>query len=84
MVGVASGVFMTSRYTGGIAAAGLAAAVASSGAFRTGFAVLLGAAMLSLVSASLLTRRGAAVPVDPVGASRSPRTSPATPGRRPA
>ena len=31
MVGVASGVFMTSRYTGGIAAAGLAAAVASSG-----------------------------------------------------
>ena len=47
MVGVASGVFMTSRYTGGIAAAGLAAAVASSGAFRTGFAVLLGAALLS-------------------------------------
>ncbi len=55
MVGVASGVFMTSRYTGGIAAAGLAAAVASSEAFRSGFAVLLVAAALSLVTALALT-----------------------------
>jgi len=84
MVGVASGVFMTSRYTGGIAAAGLAAAVASSGAFRTGFAVLLGAAALSLVSATLLARRGAPAPADPVAPTRSPRRPPAAPGRRPA
>jgi MFS family permease len=65
MVGVASGVFMTVRYTGGIAAAGLAAAVASSGAFATGFAVLAAAAALSLLSASALAaaprRRGEAV-----------------------
>ena len=40
MVGVASGVFMTVRYTGAIAAAGLAAAVAGSSAFTTGFVVL--------------------------------------------
>ncbi len=59
MVGVASGVFMTVRYTGGIAAAGLAAAVASSGAFRTGFVVLAVAAMLSLVSAGALATTGA-------------------------
>ncbi len=71
-VGVASGVFMTSRYTGGIAAAGLAAAVASSGAFQTGFAVLLGAAALSVVTALALTgaaaRRGVTL-----GASRPAR-----------
>ena len=54
MVGVATGVFSTARYTGGIAAAGVAAAVASSDAFRTGFAVLLGAAALSLVSGAAL------------------------------
>jgi hypothetical protein len=59
MVGVATGVFSTSRYTGGIAAAGVAAAVSSSGAFRTGFAVLLGAAALSLVSGAALTGRAA-------------------------
>lgn len=57
MVGVASGVFMTARYTGGIAAAGLAAAVASSGAFRSGFVVLLAAAALSLVTAAALPSR---------------------------
>ena len=57
MVGVASGVFSTARYTGGIAAAGVAAAVASSDAFRTGFAVLLGAAALSLVSGAALAGR---------------------------
>ena len=58
VVGVASGVFMTVRYTGGIAAAGLAAAVASSGAFRTGFVVLAVAAVLSVVSAGALARTG--------------------------
>ena len=55
MVGVASGVFMTVRYTGGIAAAGLAAAVASSGDFRPGFTVLLGAALVSIATATALT-----------------------------
>lgn len=54
IVGVASGVFMTVRYTGGIAAAGLAAAVASSGAFRTGFVILAAAAVLSVLSAGAL------------------------------
>ena len=57
MVGVASGVFMTVRYTGGIAAAGLAAAVASSGAFQTGFAVLAGAAAVSILTAGALSAR---------------------------
>ncbi len=66
MVGVASGVFMTVRYTGGIAASGLAAAVAASGAFRTGFVVLAVAALLSVGSAGALattraTREQAAV-----------------------
>jgi hypothetical protein len=69
---VASGVFMTSRYTGGIAAAGLAAAVASSEAFQTGFAVLLGAAALSVVTALALAG-GAARRGLPVGASRPVR-----------
>lgn len=55
LVGVASGVFMTVRYTGGIAAAGLAAAVATSGDFRSGFTVLLGAALLSIATAAALT-----------------------------
>lgn len=59
MVGVASGVFMTVRYTGGIAAAGLAAAVASSGAFRTGFVVLAAAAVVSMLSAGALSTRRA-------------------------
>ena len=56
LVGVASGVFMTSRYTGGIAAAGIAAAVASSDAFRAGFAVLAAAAAVSVASAFALAR----------------------------
>lgn len=72
MVGVASGVFMTARYTGGIAAAGLAAAVASSGAFRPGFAVLLAAAALSLATAWAL----------PAAAGRRRRDAPL--GRTPA
>ena len=68
MVGVASGVFMTVRYTGGIAAAGLVAAVASSGAFQTGFEVLAAAAALSMLSAGALSghaasRRKIAAPV---------------------
>lgn len=57
MVGVATGVFMTVRYTGGIAAAGLSAAVASSGGFRAGFVVLAGAAALSLLSSGVLAAR---------------------------
>ena len=60
MVGVASGVFMTVRYTGGIAASGLAAAVASSGDFRSGFTVLLGAALVSIATAAALTGSRAA------------------------
>ncbi len=59
MVGVASGVFMTVRYTGAIAAAGLAAAVAGSSAFTTGFVVLAVAAALSIVTASALATRPA-------------------------
>lgn len=54
MVGVAAGVFMTVRYTGGIAAAGLAATVAASGAFGSGFTVLAAAAVLSMFTASAL------------------------------
>ena len=64
MVGVASGVFMTVRYTGGIAAAGLAAAVASSGDFQAGFTVLLGAAVVSIATALALA------------GARSPSSSP--------
>ena len=63
MVGVASGVFMTVRYTGGIAAAGLASAVASSGNFTAGFVVLAAAAGLSIVTAGALT----GAPVTPIG-----------------
>jgi EmrB/QacA subfamily drug resistance transporter len=59
MVGVASGVFMTVRYTGAIAAAGLSAAVAASGAFTTGFVVLAAAAALSLLTAGTLATRPA-------------------------
>ncbi|MGD9570760.1 MAG: MFS transporter [Thermoleophilia bacterium] len=58
MVGVANGVFMTSRYTGGIAATGVAGAVAASGAYRTGFVVLLVAAVASLATAAALSTRG--------------------------
>jgi hypothetical protein len=43
---------MTARYAGGIAAAGLTAAAADSGAFRASVATLLGASLLSLLSAS--------------------------------
>jgi DHA2 family methylenomycin A resistance protein-like MFS transporter len=80
MVGVASGVFMTARYTGGIAAAGLAAAVASSGGFRAGFAVLLGAALLSLVTGSLLAGGAPAA----ANAIRTSGPSAAPPRSRPA
>ena len=59
MVGVASGVFMTVRYTGAIAAAGLAAAVAGSDAFTTGFVVLAVAAALSIVTAGALATQPA-------------------------
>ncbi len=73
MVGVASGVFMTSRYTGGIAAAGLAAAVASSGAFRTGFVVLLVAAVASIATAAVLSATRAPQPeADAPSLRRSP------------
>jgi hypothetical protein len=46
---------MTARYAGGIAAAGLTAGAADSGAFRPAVAALLGAALLSLLSASGLS-----------------------------
>jgi MFS transporter, DHA2 family, methylenomycin A resistance protein len=52
LAGAAAGLFMTARYAGGIAAAGLTAGAADSGTFRAAIAVLLGAALLSLVSAS--------------------------------
>lgn len=71
MVGVASGVFMTVRYTGGIAASGLAAAVASSNGFRSGFTILLGAAVASIATALALagsaTDRPAPAPRAPAG-----------------
>jgi DHA2 family methylenomycin A resistance protein-like MFS transporter len=72
MVGVASGVFMTSRYTGGIAAAGIAAAIASSEAFQAGFLVLLAAAALSVLTATALSGAAARRRVA-VGASRPAR-----------
>jgi MFS family permease len=52
LAGAAAGLFMTARYAGGIAAAGLTAGAVDSGAFRAAVAALLGAALLSLVSAS--------------------------------
>ena len=53
---------MTLRYTGGIAAAGLASSVASSGDFMTGFVVLAAAAGASIVTAGALAGApGAAV-----------------------
>jgi EmrB/QacA subfamily drug resistance transporter len=55
LAGAASGLFMTARYAGGIAAAGLTAGAADSGAFRPAVAALLGAALLSLLSASGLS-----------------------------
>ncbi len=58
LAGAAAGLFMTSRYAGGIAAAGLTAGAADSGAFRPAVAALLGAALLSLVSASGLAGAG--------------------------
>ena len=79
------GVFSTARYTGGIAAAGVAAAVSSSGGFRTGFAVLLGAAALSLVSAAALTGRSSGrVPVaDHPSVRPAPTRSPGPPAAGP-
>jgi len=68
-VALAGGVFMTMRYTGGIAAAGLAAAVADGDAFVAGAAVLVVAAVLSLGTSAGLPGRSRA----PVG------TAPATP-----
>jgi EmrB/QacA subfamily drug resistance transporter len=59
-VALAGGVFMTMRYTGGIAAAGLAAAVADGDAFAAGAAVVAVAAALSLISAAGLPGREAA------------------------
>jgi MFS family permease len=58
-VAVAGGVFMTARYTGGIAASGLAAAVTAGPEFATGFAVLAVAAACSVVTAGWLTGRPA-------------------------
>jgi EmrB/QacA subfamily drug resistance transporter len=55
LAGAAAGLFMTARYGGGIAAAGVTAGAADSGAFRAAVAVLLGAALLSLLSASGLS-----------------------------
>jgi hypothetical protein len=43
---------MTARYAGGIAAAGLTAGAADSGAFRSAVITLLGAALFSLLTAS--------------------------------
>lgn len=56
-VALAGGVFMTMRYTGGIAAAGLAAAVADGDAFVAGMAVVAAAAALSLLTSAGLPGR---------------------------
>jgi EmrB/QacA subfamily drug resistance transporter len=52
LAGAAAGLFMTARYAGGIAAAGLTAGAADSGAFRSAVITLLGAALFSLLTAS--------------------------------
>ena len=52
LAGAAAGLFMTARYAGGIAAAGLTAGAVDSGAYRAAVATLLGAGLLSLLSAS--------------------------------
>jgi EmrB/QacA subfamily drug resistance transporter len=57
LAGAAAGLFMTARYAGGIAAAGLTAGAADSGTFRSALATLLGAALLSLLTASGLASR---------------------------
>jgi MFS family permease len=57
MVALAGGVFMTARYTGGIGAAGLMAAVAPSGRFASGLAVLCAAAALAAVTSMGLRAR---------------------------
>lgn len=57
LAGAAAGLFMTARYAGGIAAAGLTAGAADSGAFRAALAALLAAALLSLLTASGLAAR---------------------------
>jgi predicted MFS family arabinose efflux permease len=55
LAGAAAGLFMTARYAGGIAAAGLTAGAANSGAFRSAVSTLLGAALFSLLTAWGLT-----------------------------
>jgi len=57
LAGAAAGLFMTSRYAGGIAAAGLTAGAADAGAYRPAVAGLLGAAVLSLAASAGLTGR---------------------------
>lgn len=65
--GVASGIFSTSRYVGGIAGsvalAGLLDGRTGSGGFVALFAVTAVAALLSAAAGSALPRKGAAVPV---------------------
>jgi hypothetical protein len=74
MVALAGGVFMTSRYTGGIAAAGLMAAVAAGGSFGTGLAVLVAAAACSTLTARGLRGRPAVgEPVASADGVRPPR-----------
>jgi EmrB/QacA subfamily drug resistance transporter len=51
LAGAAAGLFMTSRYAGGIAAAGLTAGAVDSGAYRAAVAALLGASLIALVAA---------------------------------
>jgi MFS family permease len=72
-VAVAGGVFMTVRYTGGIAASGLAAAVIAAAAFRAGFAVLAIAATASLATAWWLAGRPASADAQ---AGLEPRAGP--------
>lgn len=63
MVGVAAGIFMTVRYVGAIVATGLAAVVATSGAFDRGFTILAVAALLSIVGAAALLPPGGSAPL---------------------
>jgi MFS family permease len=72
-VALAGGVFMTIRYTGAIAAAGLAAAVADGDAFVAGMVVLAAAAAVSILTATGLQARAPARVVAVVGGPRDSR-----------
>ena len=61
-VAMAGGLFMTMRYTGGIAATGVAAAVGAGDVFGAGLAALAVAAALSLATSAGLSAGPAHAP----------------------